>query len=186
MRCERYNAVPSSALQRPSIPRAVLATRTCQCRCGSPSREVRCGNWAATKPSPTIRRVPNSAGSADHLAVVRPAPHEARLALQPRQRFASAASHDLTHRLLNERVAERVHGRHRLRARRTISTKIVFSGCSDPATLDYVSRLLGDEEVQRRSLSYDIAGGSGRRSISESTQREALTPFHLAPPGASG
>jgi len=58
-------------------------------------------------------------------------------------------------------------------------TKIVFSGCSDPATLDYVSRLLGDEEVQRRSLSYDIAGGSGRRSISESVQREALTPFHL-------
>ena len=55
----------------------------------------------------------------------------------------------------------------------------MFSGCSDPATLDYVSRLLGDEEVQRRSLSYDIAGGSGRRSISESVQREALTPFHL-------
>ena len=26
-------------------------------------------------------------------------------------------------------------------------TKVVFSGCSDPATLDYVSRLLGDEEV---------------------------------------
>jgi type IV secretion system protein VirD4 len=58
-------------------------------------------------------------------------------------------------------------------------TKIMFSGCSDPATLDYVSRLLGDEEVSRRSQSYDIAGGSGRRSISESVQREALTPFHL-------
>ena len=58
-------------------------------------------------------------------------------------------------------------------------TKVVFSGCSDPATLDYVSRLLGDEEVQHRSLSYDIAGGSGRRSVSESVHREALTPFHL-------
>ena len=58
-------------------------------------------------------------------------------------------------------------------------TKIVFSGCSDIATLDYVSRLLGDEEVERRSLSYDVAGGSGRRSISESVHREALTPFHL-------
>jgi type IV secretion system protein VirD4 len=58
-------------------------------------------------------------------------------------------------------------------------TKIVFAGCSDPATLDYVSRLLGDEDVQHRSLSYDIAGGSGRRSVSESTHREALTPFHL-------
>jgi type IV secretion system protein VirD4 len=58
-------------------------------------------------------------------------------------------------------------------------TKIIFSGCSDPATLDYVSRLLGDEEVQHRSISYDIAGGSGRRSVSESVHREALTPFHL-------
>jgi type IV secretion system protein VirD4 len=58
-------------------------------------------------------------------------------------------------------------------------TKVVFSGCSDAATLDYVSRLLGDEDVQRRSTSYDVAGGTGRRSVSESMQREALTPFHL-------
>jgi type IV secretion system protein VirD4 len=58
-------------------------------------------------------------------------------------------------------------------------TKVIFSGCSDPATLDYVSRLLGDEEVQHRSLSYDVAGGNGRRSVSESVHREALTPFHL-------
>ena len=57
-------------------------------------------------------------------------------------------------------------------------TKIVFSGCSDAATLDYISRLLGDEDVQHRSLSYDLGGGS-RRSVSESTHREALTPFHL-------
>ena len=28
-------------------------------------------------------------------------------------------------------------------------------------------------------MSYDVAGGSGRRSVSESMQREALTPFHL-------
>lgn len=58
-------------------------------------------------------------------------------------------------------------------------TKVVFSGCSDAATLDYVSRLLGDEDVQRRSMSYDVAGGTGRRSVSESVQREALSPFHL-------
>ena len=57
-------------------------------------------------------------------------------------------------------------------------TKIVFSGCSDVATLDYVSRLLGDEDVQRRSISFDLSGGS-RRSMSETTMREALTPFHL-------
>jgi type IV secretion system protein VirD4 len=56
-------------------------------------------------------------------------------------------------------------------------TKIVFSGCSDSATLDYVSRLLGDEDVSHRSMSYDVGGG--RRSVSESTHLEALTPFHL-------
>lgn len=58
-------------------------------------------------------------------------------------------------------------------------TKLVFSGCSDAATLGYVSRLLGDEEVSRRTLSYDVAGGLRRRSVSESTGRESLTPFHL-------
>lgn len=57
-------------------------------------------------------------------------------------------------------------------------TKIMFAGCSDPATLNYVSRLLGDEEVPHRSTSYDVGGGS-RRSVSESTHREALSPFHL-------
>ncbi len=57
-------------------------------------------------------------------------------------------------------------------------TKVVFSGASDAATLDYVSRLLGDEDVSHRSVSYDVGGGT-RRSVSESTHREALTPFHL-------
>jgi type IV secretion system protein VirD4 len=58
-------------------------------------------------------------------------------------------------------------------------TKIVFSGCSDPSTLDYVSRLLGEEEITRRSWSADIGGGTGRRSISEAVAREALSPYHL-------
>jgi type IV secretion system protein VirD4 len=58
-------------------------------------------------------------------------------------------------------------------------TKVVFSGCSDAATLGYVSRLLGEEEVSRRTLSYDVGGGLGRRSVSESVGRESLTPFHL-------
>lgn len=55
-------------------------------------------------------------------------------------------------------------------------TKVVFSGCSDPGTLDYVSRLLGDEEVQHCSLSYDIAGGSGRRSNSPRSARRSCGP----------
>jgi type IV secretion system protein VirD4 len=58
-------------------------------------------------------------------------------------------------------------------------TKIVFSGCSDASTLDYVSRLLGDEEVSRRSWSSDVGGGTGRRSVSEAPAREALSPYHL-------
>ena len=57
-------------------------------------------------------------------------------------------------------------------------TKVVFSGCSDPATLDYVSRLLGDEDVQHRSTVLRPRRRH-RRSVSESTHREALTPFHL-------
>ena len=57
-------------------------------------------------------------------------------------------------------------------------TKIVFAGASDTATLDYVSRLLGEEDVSSRSTSFDVGGG-GRRSVSESTHREALAPFHL-------
>jgi type IV secretion system protein VirD4 len=58
-------------------------------------------------------------------------------------------------------------------------TKIVFAGCSDASTLEYVSRLLGEEEVQRRSVTFDASGGGGRRSVSEGPQREALAPFHL-------
>ena len=51
---------------------------------------------------------------ADEVAVVRAAPHEAGLALQPRQRVRQRCLTRGEHRLLNERVAERVHGRHRL------------------------------------------------------------------------
>ena len=57
-------------------------------------------------------------------------------------------------------------------------TKIVFSGCSDEATLSYVTRLLGEEELLRRTTSYDVAGGN-HCSVSENTIYEDLTPFHL-------
>lgn len=53
-------------------------------------------------------------------------------------------------------------------------SKVIFSGLSDPSTLEYVSRLLGDEEVRQHGLSFDLAGGA--RSISESTTRERLLP----------
>jgi type IV secretion system protein VirD4 len=56
-------------------------------------------------------------------------------------------------------------------------TKIIFSGVSDPATLDYAARLLGDEEILRRSTSLDLAGA--RRSVSDSVHSTRLVPAHV-------
>ncbi len=63
-------------------------------------------------------------------------------------------------------------------------TKLFFSGISDPATLDYVSRLLGDEEVVQRGASNDVS--FGRRSVNESATRLRLVPADIVrqvPPG---
>jgi type IV secretion system protein VirD4 len=56
-------------------------------------------------------------------------------------------------------------------------TKIIFSGVSDPATLDYAARLLGDEEILRRSTSLDLSGA--RRSVSDSVHSTRLVPAHV-------
>jgi type IV secretion system protein VirD4 len=56
-------------------------------------------------------------------------------------------------------------------------TKVIFSGVSDPATLDYAARLLGDEEILRRSTSLDLAGS--RRSVSDSVHSTRLVPAHV-------
>ena len=63
-------------------------------------------------------------------------------------------------------------------------TKLFFSGISDPSTLDYVSRLLGDEEVIQRGASNDV--NFGRRSVNESATRLRLVPADIlrqVPPG---
>jgi len=63
-------------------------------------------------------------------------------------------------------------------------TKVIFSGVSDLATLDYASRLLGDEEVRQHAVSTDMARGTS--SVNESTTRLRLMPAELlrqAPPG---
>jgi len=63
-------------------------------------------------------------------------------------------------------------------------TKIFFSGISDPSTMDYVSRLLGDEEVIQRAASADL--GHGRQSVNESSTRVRLVPADIlrqVPPG---
>ena len=62
-------------------------------------------------------------------------------------------------------------------------TKCFFAGIDDLTTLKYLTTMLGHEEVTRRGSSHDIptmfgARQGGRRSISESTQREEFAPAH--------
>lgn len=56
-------------------------------------------------------------------------------------------------------------------------SKVVFTGCDDPATLDWLGKVAGTEHVARRSWSADTTGG--RRTISENTQREDLVGPHV-------
>ncbi|MGH9300576.1 MAG: type IV secretory system conjugative DNA transfer family protein, partial [Acidimicrobiales bacterium] len=51
--------------------------------------------------------------------------------------------------------------------------KISLSGIADPATLDHMSALLGDEEVMRQSMTIDP---DGRRSATRAQQTKRLAP----------
>jgi type IV secretion system protein VirD4 len=53
-------------------------------------------------------------------------------------------------------------------------TKVIFSGVSDVATLDYAARLIGHEEVLQHALSADDM--ASRRTVSDSTVRRELVP----------
>jgi type IV secretion system protein VirD4 len=70
-------------------------------------------------------------------------------------------------------LADTVLGGHR--------SKVFFAGIDDAATLRYLLTVTGSEHVARRSWSADVwsGNGRGRRSISESQQREELVPNHL-------
>jgi type IV secretion system protein VirD4 len=62
-------------------------------------------------------------------------------------------------------------------------TKCFFAGIDDPSTGKYLTGLLGHERITRQSRSQDVPAlldsrQSGRRSVSESTQREELAPAH--------
>ncbi len=59
------------------------------------------------------------------------------------------------------------------------ATKLFFPGSSDDSTLGYVSKIVGDEQVERRSWSNDLGGGS-RRSVSGQPNSEALVPYFLS------
>lgn len=54
--------------------------------------------------------------------------------------------------------------------------KIVLSGISDTQTLEYASRLLGDEEVLQSSVT---RGSRGTRSTTESVATRSLAPAHV-------
>jgi type IV secretion system protein VirD4 len=54
--------------------------------------------------------------------------------------------------------------------------KIVLSGVSDPQTLEYVSRLLGDEEVLQAAVT---RGSEGSHSTTSSTVLRTLAPAHV-------
>ncbi len=56
-------------------------------------------------------------------------------------------------------------------------SKVIFNGTDDPSTLDYVARIGGTVHVPQRGWSTDNVGG--RKTISESPQREDLLPPHV-------
>ena len=62
-------------------------------------------------------------------------------------------------------------------------SKCFFAGIDDLTTLKYVTTMLGHEEVSRRGWSHDVPGiwserSGGRRTVSESAQREEFAPAH--------
>ena len=58
-------------------------------------------------------------------------------------------------------------------------TKLVYSGTSDPSTLEYVSKLVGDEEVEQTARSEDRGRGRRSRSQSQSATMRPLVPGHV-------
>jgi type IV secretion system protein VirD4 len=58
-------------------------------------------------------------------------------------------------------------------------SKVVFAGCDDPATLNWLRQVAGTEQVGRRGWSSDVGSG-GRRSVSENVASEDLVGAHVA------
>ena len=54
--------------------------------------------------------------------------------------------------------------------------KVILSGIADSQTLDYVGRLLGDEEVRQLS---STSGAEGRRSTTESVAFRSIAPANV-------
>jgi type IV secretion system protein VirD4 len=54
--------------------------------------------------------------------------------------------------------------------------KVILSGIGDPQTLDYLARLLGDEEIRHVS---STSGAEGRRSTTESVGYRTIAPANV-------
>lgn len=61
--------------------------------------------------------------------------------------------------------------------------KVIGAGTSDPDTLDYVARVLGDEEIRQVS---STAGREGHGSTTESTTYRSLAPANVVREGLPG
>jgi type IV secretion system protein VirD4 len=72
---------------------------------------------------------------------------------------------------------EAAHGRQADTILTNHLSKVFYAGLSDPASLRYVSLVLGDEEVETRSRS--LAKDAGRGSLQLATTRVSLTPAHV-------
>lgn len=67
-----------------------------------------------------------------------------------------------------------IEARYSTRARTVVNNhraKVVLSGISDPSTLEYVTKICGEEEVDNSSMSIS---GQGEKSITESKQQRSL------------
>lgn len=67
-----------------------------------------------------------------------------------------------------------IEARYSTRARTVVNNhraKVVLSGISDPSTLEYVTKICGEEEVDQSSMTI---GGTGERSTTESRQQRSL------------
>lgn len=88
---------------------------------------------------------------------------------------ATAASHGIQLVTVWQDMAQ-VAARYGARAATVVNNhraKVVLSGISDPATLDHVSVLVGDEEVDQASTTTDA---DGRRSTTRSVSSRRLAP----------
>ncbi|HUP70353.1 MAG TPA: type IV secretory system conjugative DNA transfer family protein [Acidimicrobiales bacterium] len=93
---------------------------------------------------------------------------------------ATARSHGISLVTIWQDLAqiEGIYGKRASTVLNNHRAKIFGTGIADPQTLDYVSKLVGDEERTERNFSTDLSGGP-RRSVSEHTAYRRLLPMDV-------